>query len=216
MRSPLPVLSLLLLAACRPGAGAAVVGPQASAASMAPYMGGHRLPFDGSWRVHRTHYDLTNDQAFAVDLVVDAPNPGRGGQNRDYPSYGQRIVADGPGVVAVAVDGVPDNVPGVVNGYHAHGNYVVVDHRNGEFSLFAHLITGTVRVRAGQPVTMGEELGLCGNSGHSTMAHLHWQVMDHPEPHRARPRPIRLIAYERNGRLSTDRLERGDVVQIAR
>lgn len=183
---------------------------------MAPYMGGYRLPFDGTWRVHRTHYDLRNDQAFAVDLVIDADHPIRGGANTSYPSYGQPIVADGPGIVAIVVDGVPDNQPGVVNGYAAHGNYVVLDHRNGEYSLFAHLIPGSIRVRPGQVVGMGHELGRCGNSGHTTMPHLHWQVMDGPQPNLARARAIRLIGYERNGELSSARLERGDVVRASR
>jgi len=105
----------------------------------------YRLPFNGTWRVARTHYDLKNDQGFGLDLVVDAPMP-RSGRNEDHPSYNQPVVADAAGVVVVAVDGVPENVPGVVNVYDAHGNFVVIDHRNGEFSLFAHMIPGSCKL----------------------------------------------------------------------
>lgn len=208
-----PFAFALLLVGCRSSAGPLTPPPSFTAGKLPRYVGGYRLPFDGAWRVHRTHYEMKNDQAFAVDLVLDADHPRRGGRNTDYPTYGLSIVADGPGVVAIAVDGIPDNEPNVVNGYEAHGNFIVLDHGNGEFSLFAHLIPGSVRVRAGQVVGMGQELGLCGNSGHSTMPHLHWQVMDNYQPHLARARAIRLLGYERNGAASGARLESGDVVR---
>jgi len=213
--SALPLVSVvaLLLAGCRASAGPVAPPPSFTAANVPAYMGGYRLPVEGAWRVHRTHYDMSNDQAFAVDLVLDADHPKRGGRNADYPSYGQRIVADGPGVIAIAVDGIPENEPNYANGYEAHGNFVVIDHRNREFSLFAHLIPGSLKVRPGQVVGMGQDLGLCGNSGHSTMAHLHWQVMDQPQAHLARARAIRLIPYEKNGAPSGARLERNDVVR---
>lgn len=199
-----------LLTGCGSSGGPVSAAPAYAPQAVAAYMGGYRLPVDGAWRVHRTHYEMKNDQAFAVDLVIDAAHPKEGGRNSDYPSYGQRVLADGPGVVALAVEGVPDNEPNVLNGYAAHGNFVVIDHKNGEFSLFAHLIPGSLRVRPGQVVGMGHELGRCGNSGNSTMPHLHWQVMDAYQPNLAKARPIRLIEYEKNGARSTGRLERGD------
>jgi murein DD-endopeptidase MepM/ murein hydrolase activator NlpD len=175
---------------------------------------GYRLPVLGAWRVHRTHYGARNDQAYAVDLVAAGPRlrQGDGRRNADYASYDQPVVADAPGVVAVAVDGVPENAPGEVNRYAMHGNYVVIDHQNGEFSLFAHLIPGSVRVRPGQWVEAGTELGRCGNSGHSTMPHLHWQVMDHWNPNGARGLPPRLAPYQRNGVPSTELLQKGDTI----
>lgn len=201
----------LSLSACARGKG-----PQRPAiAAGQSYRGGYRLPVEGEWKVHRTHYGARNDQAFAVDLVKVGRLPKNQRQKplTDFPSWNQPIVADGPGVVAIVVDGVPDNRPGVVNGYHAHGNYVVIDHLNGEFSLFAHFVKDTIKVRPGQRIGMGELLGYCGNSGRSTMPHLHWQVMSHYEPHLAKARKIRHITYERNGRPSRAALQKGDVVR---
>jgi murein DD-endopeptidase MepM/ murein hydrolase activator NlpD len=185
-----------------------------TAAAFPPYQGGYRLPIEGRWKVARTHYDLTNDQAYAVDIIVDASFPQPNGQpNASFPSYGQNIVADGPGVVVVAVDGVPDNSPPAMNFYAAHGNYVVIDHKNGDFSLFAHLIPGSVRVRPGQVVAMGQVIALCGNSGNSSMAHLHYQVMDNAMPSLAKARPINHLPYRKNGKPSTQRLESGDIIE---
>jgi len=180
-----------------------------------PYRGGYRLPVQGKWKVHRTHYGSRNDQAWAVDLIKAERLP----HNQHlkpltaFPSWDEPIVADGPGIIAIAVDGIPDNKPNIVNGYHAHGNYVVIDHLNGEFSLFAHFIKGSIVVKAGQRVGMGDLLGKCGNSGRSTMPHLHWQIMTHYEPHLAKGRQIRHIAYEKNGRTTTAKLKAGDVVR---
>jgi hypothetical protein len=90
-----------------------------------------RLPVVGRWRVYRTHYGAKNDQAWAVDLVIDGGSPrGRTKRNEDFGSYNQPIVAAAPGVVVIAADGIPDNEPPRVNPYDMQGNYVVLDHRN--------------------------------------------------------------------------------------
>jgi murein DD-endopeptidase MepM/ murein hydrolase activator NlpD len=91
-----------------------------------------------------------------------------------------------------------------------HGNYVVIDHQNGEFSLFAHLIPGSLKVRQGMTVAAGAELGRCGNSGHSTMPHLHWQVMSNANATGAIGIPPRYAPYERNGVMTTELPQKGD------
>jgi hypothetical protein len=211
MLARLPLFALaatsLFLVACGGGSSQPPTTPlpfQTAAGSVF-----YRLPVVGNWRVHRTHYDARNDQAYALDLVIDAPMP-RSTRNTDHPSYNQPIVADAPGIVVTAVDGVPDNVPGSVNRYDMHGNYVVIDHQNGEYSLFAHLIPGSLRVRPGMFVAAGTEVGRCGNTGHSTAPHLHWQVMSHPDANQARGIAPRYAPYERNGNLSSELPQKGD------
>jgi hypothetical protein len=57
------------------------------------------------------------------------------------------------------------------------GNHVAI--RVGEgVVLLAHLRVGSVRVRAGQEVAVGEQVGECGNSGNGTEPHLHVQVSE--------------------------------------
>lgn len=53
-----------------------------------------------------------------------------------------------------------------------------------------HLQRGSITVRAGQRVTVGEPLGACGNSGNSTEPHLHVQAMDSPDAARAQAVPL--------------------------
>jgi murein DD-endopeptidase MepM/ murein hydrolase activator NlpD len=216
-----PVLAAcaLFLAACGREAAPPPQSPapfMAKNATAAPAFS-YRLPVVGAWRVIRTHYGATNDQAYAMDLVVeDAGRDMRrirrtaGRQNSDYPAYGQVIVADGPGVVAIVVDGVPDNAPGIVNKYDMHGNYVVINHENGEYSLMAHFIPGSLKVRPGMRVVAGTPLGQCGNSGQSTEPHLHWQVMDNAHANQARGLPPRLQPYDKNGAMTVEIPQGGD------
>lgn len=171
----------------------------------------YRFPFVGKWRVIKAHYGAPQaDQTYALDLAPAGAASGDRKQNTSYPCYNQPVVADAPGIVVIAVDGIPDNVPGVKNVYDQHGNYVVIDHRNGEYSLMAHLIPGSLKVRAGTPVQPGMELGRCGNTGMSTHPHVHWQVMDNANAHQARGIPPRFAPYYRNGGVSVDRPDKKD------
>ncbi|MBL8300725.1 MAG: M23 family metallopeptidase [Rhodanobacteraceae bacterium] len=65
---------------------------------------------------------------------------------------------------------------------HAAGSHIVIDHGNGELSSYAHLIPGSIRVKAGDTVRAGQPLGKLGHSGNSTEPHLHFQVCDGPDP----------------------------------
>jgi murein DD-endopeptidase MepM/ murein hydrolase activator NlpD len=55
---------------------------------------------------------------------------------------------------------------------------VLIQHADGEYCLLAHLKRGSVRVKAGQAVKRGEEVGRCGHSGISTEPHLHFQFQN--------------------------------------
>lgn len=59
------------------------------------------------------------------------------------------------------------------------GNHVIIaDRASGAFVALAHLRRGSLRVRDGSLVQVGDVLGECGNSGNSTQPHVHVQVMD--------------------------------------
>lgn len=75
------------------------------------------------------------------------------------------------------------------------GNHVLVEGAAG-VALYAHLQRGSARVRAGQRIAAGDVLGLVGNSGNSTMPHLHFHLMDGPDPLTAKGLPC-AFAYER-------------------
>jgi murein DD-endopeptidase MepM/ murein hydrolase activator NlpD len=71
------------------------------------------------------------------------------------------------------------------------GNLVVLRHDGGEYSLYAHLAEGSVAVKAGEKVRRGQRVGKLGHSGNSTEPHLHFGIMDGPDPLYARSLPAR-------------------------
>lgn len=56
------------------------------------------------------------------------------------------------------------------------GNYITIQHDDGEYSHYAHLKTGTFRVRNGEHVEQGQALATAGTSGYSFGTHVHVQV----------------------------------------
>lgn len=51
--------------------------------------------------------------------------------------------------------------------HHSFGNYITIDHGNGEYSHYAHLATGTFVVHNGEHVEQGQALAIAGNSGYT-------------------------------------------------
>ncbi len=80
---------------------------------------------------------------------------------------GTPIYATGDGVVRVAGRNA--------QGYGGYGVVVLVDHGFGFQTLYAHMQTAKVRV--GQKVKRGEQIGTVGNTGLSTGSHLHYEVI---------------------------------------
>jgi len=150
-----------------------------------------RLPVRGRWTVHwggdtkelNYHHDVPS-QRFAMDLLIRDANGlshrGDGLKNEDFYAFGKEIVAPADGVVTDVIRGVRDNVPGSMNPYSALGNAVFIRHGEHEVSVLAHLKLGSIKVKAGQKVAAGNVLGLCGNSGNSSEAHLHYHLMNTP------------------------------------
>ena len=142
-----------------------------------------------------THFGITgNFMRYAHDFVVtddkgklfrtDGATPG------DWYGYGTPVFASGDGVVRDMRDGMPDNRKGAPPAFDQAalmmdlrlflGNHVLVDHGNGEYSLYAHLKQGSVAVKPGQRVARGEQLGAMGMSGDAFLVHLHYQLQSGP------------------------------------
>jgi hypothetical protein len=147
-------------------------------------------------RAHRTAVIVINDgtvhfpERFAIDFL-QLDDDGRlftGDPTllSSYPSYGAPVYAAADGVVARIHTGEPDNPPGelplVVSLRNAGGDYVVVDMGERRFAFYAHLQPDSLTVHEGQPVHQGQVLGLLGNSGNSDAPHLHFHIMDGPDP----------------------------------
>jgi hypothetical protein len=153
-------------------------------------------------------------QRFAVDWVkMDAKHEyardHRGRRNTDWFSYGEPVLAVADARVVGVMDSIPDNTPG--EGSRAVpmkvatvlGNYVLLDlgpssggHR---YALYAHLQPGSLRVKTGDTVRLGQTLAVIGNSGNSDGPHLHFHVAETVDsaaaPLRAEGVPFMLDAF---------------------
>ncbi|AEE17357.1 M23 family metallopeptidase [Treponema brennaborense] len=64
----------------------------------------------------------------------------------------------------------------IAAGYtNVYGNYVIIDHENGYQTLYGHMQKPSP-LKKGQRVGQGTQIGLVGNTGYSTGAHLHFTV----------------------------------------
>lgn len=75
--------------------------------------------------------------------------------------------------VYAAADGVVIKTANLTTSY---GTYVVIQHANGLQTWYAHGTSGSICVSKGQTVSRGQQIMKSGNSGHSTGAHLHFEV----------------------------------------
>jgi len=57
---------------------------------------------------------------------------------------------------------------------YGYGNMIMIDHGNGFQTLYAHL--SALNVACGQSVGQGDVIGAIGSTGHSSGAHLHFEI----------------------------------------
>ena len=166
-------------------------------------VGGHRLG-----EVHRLAWAISSQQ-FAWDFlplaspewsVFNAPLMDQP-QAANFTGFGCDVVAPAPGQIVRAVGDQPDLIQvGELPAPDAYaddltralGNYIVIDHGQGVWSLLAHLRYNSVQVQVGQTVALGQRLARVGNSGHSSGPHLHCHFMDGPDLLTASPLPVTL------------------------
>jgi hypothetical protein len=176
-----------------------------------------------------------NSNDFASDFIYLDPE---GKKYHDDPrtlsnwySYAKPIYAPGSGVVLAAANDIPDNSfedaqatkidhPQLPPGKDPKdiGNFVLIDHQNGEYSLLIHMKPGSVTVRPADLVRQGQMLGRIGFAGDSIFPHLHYCLMDGPEVFKAWGLPAYFSHFRRmlgGTAVSVDRgpVDSGDFVE---
>ncbi|MEU0163309.1 M23 family metallopeptidase [Streptomyces sp. NPDC006261] len=144
-------------------------------------------------------------------------------RNRAFPAFGAPLLAVADGAVVAASDGQRDhlsrtslpalaylmliegNVRSVLGVHRVLGNHVILDLGDGTYAAYAHLRRGSLKVAAGDRVRAGQEIARVGNSGNTTEPHLHFHLMDGPDPDDARGVPFtwRGVGVPANGETFT-------------
>jgi len=170
-----------------------------------------RLPFDGTWTVWwggptlwQNVHATSREQRFALDFFVVKDGrtfTGDGTKNEDFLAWGRPVVAPAAGTVVAAQDGRPDGRPGYVDAAaEPPGNYVVLDHGNGEYSCLLHLQNGSVAVKTGAKVKAGDPLAKTGSSGRTPEPVLHYHLQDTPDLAKGTGLPATFLRYVADGR----------------
>ena len=58
----------------------------------------------------------------------------------------------------------------------SYGNYVVINHNNGYYTLYAHMKSIDSKIKVGKTVSRGQVIGYIGSTGMSTGPHLHFEL----------------------------------------
>lgn len=162
------------------------------------------------------HRWVVNEE-FAFDIAAlggdGRTHKGTGGRLDDYYGYGRDVVAVADGeVVEVTADATEANDRLRQSGesdadYEKRtvmaqnellmksskaplGNWVVIRHAGGEFSHYAHLKQGSVKVKTGDKVKAGQVIAQLGHTGNTTEPHLHFQLTDGADPLYSRGLPV--------------------------
>ncbi len=201
---------------------------------------GRLLVFDGhDFYAHHRRWNLAhpvvgklfrhNSGRYAYDFsIVDSGGSmyrGNGDRNEQWYSWNAPVRAPGSGTVVAAESGEPDWEVGrtglpdsvvLARPIALFGNYVVIDHGTGEFSLLAHLRRGSLLVRPGDRVRQGQQIGRVGFSGSVYTIHTHYQLQRGAE-YDAEGLPSTFLRLTRVGRrggtTGKARIDSGDVVQ---
>lgn len=97
--------------------------------------------------------------------------------NRIHPIFGTERWHSGIDIGAAAgatVIAADSGTVSVATYSSSYGNYVMIYHSNGTYTLYAHM--SSIAVTAGQSVTKGDTIGYVGSTGWSTGPHLHFEI----------------------------------------
>lgn len=141
------------------------------------------------WPIGGSNISIVDGKEFATDsptCTTITSNFGLrqlDGSNNDH--TGIDIACQHPSnqdIVIAALDGTVINV---VNGYAdgrnksaGYGNYVKIQHNNGDITIYGHMYINSITVSIGDHVSQGQVIGKMGSSGNSTGTHLHFEIRE--------------------------------------
>lgn len=162
---------------------------------------------------------VRNSQRFAIDYkrMNDEGRFFEGDKNKNesYVDYGEPILAVADGTVVSTLDELPANAPGVLPAQNPEladkitvdnvdGNHIVLDIGDGDYVMYAHLIKGSLQVKAGDTVTKGQQIAELGNTGNANASHLHFQMMNGPSLVNSDALPYEIDTFEYLGQVEPD------------
>jgi hypothetical protein len=204
---PLPVLDEKPIVVAPPLRGVWIAGDAVSNGPDAAHRKAILITDGRAWLAQRYAIDWVQ-----IQKVDGAYSTWKGAEdkNESYFCYDQPIYSVAAGKVVGMADGLPENVPHSgkyafeLTFDNAGGNHVVVEVAPHRYVLYAHMKPGTVRVKVGDTVGVGDVLGHVGNSGSSAEPHLHMHIVDEPSFLAGNGLPYEFTAFEASGPVEAD------------
>lgn len=109
----------------------------------------------------RTHPVTGEENSFHKGIDIAGP-------------IGTHIIAARAGIVEQVVDNCISGGDDSCGG--RYGNYIIISHGDGNYTLYAHIHENTITVSVGESVNQGQVIGKMGSSGRSTGSHLHFEI----------------------------------------
>ncbi len=175
------------------------------------------FPLRGAWWAIQgsdwsdRHKQEVFSQTYAMDFArLGTDNQifrGDGTNLEDHYSWDQPVYATAGGKIAYVIFDLPDLAPGAVADPRMFrddprrylGNAVALSHGNGEVSYFACLQQASLAVNEGELVKRGALIGRIGNSGLSPGPHLHFHLMQGPNPFIDQGLPLKFSHFSAGG-----------------
>jgi murein DD-endopeptidase MepM/ murein hydrolase activator NlpD len=178
---------------------------------------------------------LSNSSRYAYDLMnVDENGSMYSGtpyKKENWYSFGKPVYVPLEGRIVAVQNSIPDNeydgktvkIPNLAPNTDPDGmgNYVIIQHANGEYSMMLHMEMGSIRVRPGQMVRAGEEIGSVGFSGQAMYPHLHYSVTNGAQELASEGLPnyfndYKLFRGDVVVKIKRSRIDSGDIVESER
>jgi hypothetical protein len=155
----------------------------------------HHRRYDLAERFKADPHSAVAANLYAYDFMRTTPEGvlfrGDAHRKENWLSYGEPILAPASGLVIAAVSNLPENSfdekgeaqfpsENDAKDPNGFGNYVTIRHVDGRVSWMLHMQPGSVLVKVGEHVRLGQLIGKIGFTGDSLFPHLHYTVTDAP------------------------------------
>ena len=164
------------------------------------------LPLGGQFWVPERYaidFEVIDDRGFFLDAAGDKPTAQEMANVENWHAYGLDVVSATAGTVVTVLDGlddaIPPDPPTGLSEEQIGGNHVVVDMGDGNYAFYAHMIKGSIVVSVGDTLSVGDTIGKIGNTGNSFGPHLHFHVINGPDPLRGFGVPYVIDGYVDRG-----------------